>query len=512
MFEKRILQVDSLTNTMSSRQCRSPLHVAVIEGQTDVVAELLQKGANVNAKDSNDKTPLRQALEVRNLSILKLLIDAGADLRVFVDTGSCDDDPSNLLQMAIKTNDVQITKLFLDATKDINEVDDHGNSPLHFAAIWGNTSILKLLLDAGADLEAKDFHERTPLFRAYKSENLDIFKVLIEAGANVNASDDDEITPLHLAVNSHNTAIVKLLIDAGADVHAKSKDKFGTKDFTPLHEVARWGSPEVLKILIEAGANINSTDSSGRTPLLTALDNENFDILRPLIWSGADVHAIDFSGNTALNYIVKSKCLKVDGKNHLVLESLKFLIDFTNVHFVNGNGQNVLSGIMESNELAEERTYFYKIIIEHLAKLKLLDLKIPSSLLKYISKKTKYRIYFAACKKELEKAKSTRLHDCWVTFFNLLVDDKCKFVKYAGNADLVKDFLKNVNNFPIYGSSMLKDLSNGINDRESFDVAAYTLSFHLPIFDPYHLIVKDMLDTLSKEDWKILSNKKRYSS
>lgn len=67
-----------------------------------------------------------------------------------------------------------------------------------------------------------------------------------------------------------------------------------------------------------------------------------------------------------------------------------------------------------------------------------------------ISRKNDYEEYFQACLQELKEAKSTKLLNSWLTFLNLLVENKSKLVKYAGNQDLVKDPKNSIKKFPIY--------------------------------------------------------------
>jgi len=50
------------------------LHYAVDKGENEVVEFLFSKGANVNARDKNKKTPLHRAAKIGDLKMCKLLI------------------------------------------------------------------------------------------------------------------------------------------------------------------------------------------------------------------------------------------------------------------------------------------------------------------------------------------------------------------------------------------------------------------------------------------------------
>lgn len=61
----------------------TPLHCAVWKGHQQVVALLLEAGADVNAQNENDHwgtTPLHAAAHANQASIAQLLIDSGADV------------------------------------------------------------------------------------------------------------------------------------------------------------------------------------------------------------------------------------------------------------------------------------------------------------------------------------------------------------------------------------------------------------------------------------------------
>ena len=58
----------------------TPLHLAVLHGQQDIVVFLLDKGAKVNSKTSDGVTPLHEAAQTGNLEVVKVLLAHGADI------------------------------------------------------------------------------------------------------------------------------------------------------------------------------------------------------------------------------------------------------------------------------------------------------------------------------------------------------------------------------------------------------------------------------------------------
>lgn len=140
-----------------------------------------------------------------------------------------------------------------------------------------------------------------------------------------------------------------------------------------------------------------------------------------------------------------------------------------------------------------------KVILQHLAVLRSLGIPVHSTQLKKISDHNYYR----RCQDELLLAKNTKFEYCWITVYNLLVDCKRKLKNYAGNNDLIKDLKKKdlESKFPIYGATMNDRMQKGIKRRGLFDKSCTILSFYLPIFNPTHLIIRDVRDcVIEKKD------------
>lgn len=464
---------------------RSPLNAAVLEQKVEVVSKLINQGANVNQQctdvSSTYYTPLHFAIQTQNKDILRLLLDAGANVYNNVadsskECYSCSFNKMNLfcqslpIYMAIQTGNLDIMKLFIDAIPDINAKDPIKGLPLiHAAVMWGNSSIVKLLLNAGADLNAEDEEGNTPLHVAASVMNLNTLKLLIDSGANVNATNILGETPLFGAAEFANVDTVKLLLEYGADVNAECN-----AGENPLRVAGL--DLDILKVLIKAGADVNLCNNRGDTAFLTLPDH--LPVLTPIT--------------------SEHKCA--------VRKAQRLLIDYVDVNITDKDGKNILAYPLLRGFLNN-----YKIILEHTAKLNLLDYQIDLSLLDAISSTSNYRQYFEDCTQELKRAKSTRLQNCWVTFFDLLVVDDHELVKFAGNKNLLKDFeetnLEYI--FPIYGSEMQDNISKGIDGRKLFDGAAKSMSFYLPIFDPFHLVIRDVLYALNGDDWEKLCGRKR---
>ena len=97
-------------------ECSTALHSASRGGHVTTVRLLLDRGANIKAKDPDKRTPLHTAAGHGHEAAVGLLLDRGAD---------------------------------------IEAEDSHNWTPLHTAARRGHEAAVRLLLDRGADIEAK---------------------------------------------------------------------------------------------------------------------------------------------------------------------------------------------------------------------------------------------------------------------------------------------------------------------------------------------------------------------
>lgn len=96
----------------------SALHVAVREGHERVALFLIDKGADVNVRDSNEFTPLHNAAWNGNLEMIEMLLDAGADLSASNYAGD------TALSLAQKNDRIEIYQFLIEklfATVSIDE-------------------------------------------------------------------------------------------------------------------------------------------------------------------------------------------------------------------------------------------------------------------------------------------------------------------------------------------------------------------------------------------------------
>jgi len=120
------------------------------KGDTELVTVLLEKNADVNAKDTKGVTPLVYAASGGYEQIVTLLLDWGANANAMAKDGR------RPLYISVARGDLHIARLLVDAKADVNIKNGHGSTALHTAAVWDRHEIADLLIEAGADVNALD--------------------------------------------------------------------------------------------------------------------------------------------------------------------------------------------------------------------------------------------------------------------------------------------------------------------------------------------------------------------
>ncbi|MCX6929680.1 MAG: ankyrin repeat domain-containing protein [Verrucomicrobia bacterium] len=272
---------------------------------------LLASGADVNGLDQNGRTPLFLAVRQGNVGAVETLLAAGVDL-------SAADNPNGFTALhaaseldapAQVVSNVVTRLLRAGAPRDAR--DKYGGAPLHAAAAAGRTVMVALLLEAGARINSTGPSLCTPLQLTVMSGRRDVVELLLFNRADLEWRNDRDNTALGQAVFLQRKDIVTLLLDHGADVHADTGN-----GATALLFSADKGDLDIIKLLLEHGAKIEQADQSRRSALIVAAMAGRVDAAGLLLDRGAKLDATDQEGGTAF-----IKAAKV-GK----LEMVKFLL------------------------------------------------------------------------------------------------------------------------------------------------------------------------------------------
>jgi len=245
----------------------------------EIERQIAASPESVQGKDAGGSTPLHHAAGYGPLANVEWLINKGADVN------AKNNRRSTPLHWAI--HDEAKVRLLLSKGADVNTKQAQGRTPLFLAAMLGDgVPIMRLLFARGADPNLTSANGQTPLMMAAARGNIEAIRLLIERGAQVNARDGAGETALMAACTSGNVGAVRLLIENGADVKVKSK-----RNETALGFAATSGVQASVELLLAKGADVNVRNLRGYSPLMFAASSDTIPagIIRLLLDKGADV-------------------------------------------------------------------------------------------------------------------------------------------------------------------------------------------------------------------------------
>lgn len=270
-FAKKIVEIrelrrvirDHLDYNQSYDYIGLPLVYASMQGYVEVVRILLDGGAKVDMTNYDGRTALMAAARWERPAIVKMLINAKADIKI-KNSYNCkypSEYPLNALWETVKPLDTchesrgfilcrcsKVSSLiFLDLLKagadvyqkDCEELED--KMPLdyfmeryssdHDNPLKMDKEMVTLLINAGVNLNVQDHEKVTLLMKsvdmcANTISGCGFFNDLIKAKVKLNLQNNDGDTAIMLATRFGHIKMVETLIDAGADLKLKnSKDQ-----------------------------------------------------------------------------------------------------------------------------------------------------------------------------------------------------------------------------------------------------------------------------------------------
>ncbi|RDD41198.1 Transient receptor potential cation channel subfamily A member 1 [Trichoplax sp. H2] len=282
----------------------TPLHYAAKNGHSDVIACLLEAGADVNICGCMDLTPLHLAAKYGSLQAIRMLMSSDAELE-YPDslTGA------TALHMAVRYSNKDTVEAIFSAAKilrkpfDIDITDNEGTTPLHQAVLHGKLEICKLLLQRGALITSTALDGSTPLHVAANKGNSEIMELLLETASYTDASsqiliescDKDGNTPLHLAVQSGIKRTVEICIEYSADINAVKENLS-----SPLHIAALYGYMDIVELLVQSNCRLHVKDCSQMTPLHKAALFNRVDVIEYLLSKKCRINNRDIKSYTPL--------------------------------------------------------------------------------------------------------------------------------------------------------------------------------------------------------------------
>ncbi|KAI1362951.1 hypothetical protein F5Y08DRAFT_354868 [Xylaria arbuscula] len=288
------------------------------ENRTKLIVKfLLDKDADVNARDYIGNTAIAYAAQEGLESTVRLLLERGAD----VNTRDAHDGDTAIMHAARLGNET-LVQLLLKRGADVNaKSTKNGHAAVFYAAQKRHGSIVRLLLENGADFDLRNALGRKDLSVVAEGD----YRLYVQAGRIKETAEvigryltsrsstdwtkqgheasraDQNMTALHLSAQIGDTAACRFFLK-GANIESQASGR------TPLSYAAGYNTgTDTVKFLIESEVDIDSRDSIGRTPLSYAASMGRRDIVQLLLERGADAEIRDDYYKTPLQYAEHSR-------------------------------------------------------------------------------------------------------------------------------------------------------------------------------------------------------------
>lgn len=264
---------------------------------------------------------------------------------------------------AVKENNSREINRLISLGAFINDIDNQGMSPLHWAIAEGNMPLIEFLVQQGAELTLKSYDNLYPIHRAALLANLpenrdkqQTFEAILEylyfrtqkPIPSASKSADNLVAKfrhkfaeqLSAAASDNDSNRIHALVGLGVDVN--ERDQLGQTAFIKACKLddSSGSHADVISSLVHCGANPFLCDNKGKSALEHALSRENFNLAKVLLTPpyNLDLNHKDADGKTPLI------CAIISGKQTTVT----FILErTTELDFLDKNLKSALMHAIE---------------------------------------------------------------------------------------------------------------------------------------------------------------------
>jgi ankyrin repeat protein len=197
--------------TQSEIAAYDGLLLAAHRGDVSEISRLLALGADVNLRDTKQRTPAHVAAFASQDAALRVLAEAGAEMNAL------ENRAYDVVTIAAVADDPELMSLAIELGNNPGlTTSPYQGTVLIAAAHLGHVDVVRRLIAAGAPLDHVNNLHWTAVIEAVVlgsggPNHQAVLKALLDAGADRNLSDRDGITPLQHAQSRGYTAMIKML-------------------------------------------------------------------------------------------------------------------------------------------------------------------------------------------------------------------------------------------------------------------------------------------------------------
>lgn len=221
-----------------------------------------------------------------------------------------------------------VVRILLNRGADLSKKMDHGYTALHLSAQNGRLAVIVELIKAGADVEARTSEGATPLGLAAQQGHFEATAALVKAGANVDILVRGGSAPLGVAASRGNVLVVRELLRANANP-LLSRTKSTGEPSLPLGDAACNGHSEVVRELIQqVGIKGCGGASGGVDALRAAAEMGRVETMATLTDAGvvdtdqALLSAAGWGGEAAVKFLLQQR--QPAGSSTSIVEYVNF--------------------------------------------------------------------------------------------------------------------------------------------------------------------------------------------
>ncbi|KAL4959118.1 ankyrin repeat-containing domain protein [Aspergillus stella-maris] len=330
-------RIKTFTGAAGARSLLSQLLWRAAWLDMDRLAEFLlhKAGVSPDPKDTVSArypSPLYIASILGNFDVVQCLLKAGANTRVLRDA------TYGLLYAAASNGHSDIVRAVIAKDPEMLEIAQP-ETPLHIASVWGHWKVTKMVLELGARPDFIPGDDGwSPLIAASKSGYVTTVYTLLEGKAdpNLRGPGNDTNALWYASVCGESVKCVRLLLERGAnpnhecldpplvaeicseqDLRQETKialletlinntppieiDQVNVSGSTGLMWAATHGDRDVVEWLIAHNANVTLVNNNKVGAIYFAIVNNRIDIARKLLESGAPANDLTGNGDTLLS-------------------------------------------------------------------------------------------------------------------------------------------------------------------------------------------------------------------
>lgn len=291
---------------MADKSLPSKVKRAVHNGDLEELQHLLGPDIDVDLRlTASGKTALILAAREGHLSIVRFLVDRGADVLAH------DDEGRTALMRACEGGYIEIAVYLVHRGADILQWNVWGKTPLLVAAHFGHWHIVQFLVGSGADTEGCSIDGKSALHVAIERGHAKVVSLLVDCGCSMHSLLKCGRSGLQWAACGRSLDVVDVLLAAGAN----------QTDFLCIASAA--GNILVVQHLLGLGCNCNAMDAAGWSPAMYACSADHFRVVVCLVTAGAQLRVSNDDGESALS--VATGVCRIHLENNTAIRQLNSL-------------------------------------------------------------------------------------------------------------------------------------------------------------------------------------------